>query len=178
MQIAVHNPNQKNHDIDPDLASSKTQRKNAMHELQDIGEQLVELNNDKLMQLNLSESLFDAVLEAKRIGINKHEGRRRQMQYIGKLMRDIDATAIRNQLAEWGGESRQHTAWIHLLEHWRERLLADESAFTELAQEYPAADVQHLRTLVRNAHKEKLANKAPRNFRQVFQELRELVPLA
>ena len=157
-----------------DLLPSKTRRKQEMHALQDIGEQLVELDLKRLAELGLPETLTDAILEAKRI--RKHEARRRQMQYIGKLMRDVDAAPILEKFDVWSGGTLQHTAWLHLLERWRSRLLTDEQAFAELGQKYPAADLQHLRTLARNAHKEKLANKPPRSFRALFHELQTVIP--
>lgn len=166
--------NHPENDPEPDLAPSKTRRKQAMHELQEIGEQLVELNLKRLAELDLPESLVDAIMEAR--NISKHEARRRQMQYIGKLMREVDATPIQEKLDSWNGVSLQHTARLHLLERWRERLLADEKACTEFMQEYPTADLQHLRTLIRNAHKEKLANKPPKSFRLLFHELQAIIP--
>lgn len=163
-------------DPEQDTAPSKTRRKQEMHALQDIGEQLVELNSKQLAELDLPEALMDAIVEAKRL--RKHEARRRQMQFIGKLMREVDTAPIREKFAAWGGVTRQHTAWLHLLERWRERLLADEQAFAELGWDYPAADLQRLRTLTRNAHKEKLANKPPKSFRALFHELQTIIPQA
>ncbi len=159
-----------------DVIPSKTRRKQEMHALQDIGEQLVELNSKQLAELGLPEMLLDAVIEAKRL--HKHEARRRQMQFIGRLMREVDVTLIQKKFASWGGVTVQHAAWLHLLERWRDRLLADEQAFAELGREYPAADLQRLRTLTRNAHKEKLANKPPKSFRAMFHELQAIIPEA
>lgn len=157
-----------------DLLPSKTRRKQEMHALQDIGEQLVQLDLKRLAELGLPETLVDAILEARRM--RKHEARRRQMQFIGKLMRDVDAAPILEKFDLWSGVTLQHTAWLHLLERWRNRLLTDEKSFAELGQKYPSADLQHLRTLVRNAHKEKLANKPPRSFRALFHELQTVIP--
>ncbi|MBA4142227.1 MAG: DUF615 domain-containing protein [Nitrosospira sp.] len=157
-----------------DPAPSKTRRKQQMHALQDIGEQLVQLDLKRLNELGLPETLADAILEAKRM--RKHGAIRRQKQLIGKLMRGIDAAPIRQKLDQWNGLASQHTAWLHLLERWRERLLTDEEACGELAQSYPAADVQRLRALARSAHKEKLANKPPKSFRALFQELQRIIP--
>ena len=98
------------------------------------------------------------------------------MQFIGRLMREVDTAIIQEKFAAWNGVTRQHTAWLHLLERWRERLLADEQAFAELGRDYPAADLQRLRTLIRNAHKEKLANKPPKSFRALFHELQAIIP--
>lgn len=162
-------------DIDQeDLPPSKTKIKKQMHDLQDIGEQLVELSTDKLKELDLPERLFDAVQEMKRI--NKFGAQRRQMQYIGRLMRDVEPAPIVAKLEAWSGKSQQHIAWLHRIERWRDRLLEDESALTELLADHPAADAQRLRTLIRNAHKEKELLKPPKSYREIFQALRDIMP--
>ena len=153
---------------------SKTRRKQEMHALQDIGEQLVQLDLKRLTELNLPDTLRDAILEARRM--RKHGAVRRQMQFIGKLMRSVDAEPIREKLDVWGGLNLKHTAWLHTLERWRERLLADERALGELGQQYAAADLQQLRMLIRNAQKERLADKPPKSFRALFQELQKIIP--
>jgi ribosome-associated protein len=155
------------------LPLSKTRRKKEMHALQDMGERLVQLDLKHLQELDLPETLTDAILEARRI--RAHGARRRQMQLIGKLMREIDASPIREKLALLNGMTLQHAARLHLLERWRDRLLADEQALTELGQTYPGADLQRLRTLMRNANTEKLANKPPRSFRALFHELQGII---
>ena len=152
---------------------SKTRRKQEMHALQDIGEQLVELNKDRLAQLNLPESLLDAVIEAKRL--TKHEAIRRQMQYLGKLMRTVDDAPIRAKLDEWNNVTRTQSAKFHMLERWRERLLTEEHALSELLAEYPRADIQQIRTLIRNARREAEANKPPKSSRVLFKLLREMI---
>jgi ribosome-associated protein len=159
---------------EPDLPPSKTRRKREMHALQDIGEQLVQLDRKRLSELSLPETLTDAVLEAKRM--RKHGAIRRQMQFIGKLMRDLDASPIREKLDTWNGLALQQTAWLHQLERWRERLLSDEQALGELGQKFPGADLQQLRGLIRNARGERAANKPPKSFRALFQELQRLIP--
>ncbi|MDD5241362.1 MAG: ribosome biogenesis factor YjgA [Sulfuricella sp.] len=152
---------------------SKTQRKQEMHALQGIGEQLVELNKARLAQLNLPETLLDAVLEAKRL--TKHEAIRRQMQYLGKLMRTVDAEPIQAKLDEWNNVTRAHSAKFHQIEHWRDRLLSNEHALSELLAEHPRIDIQQVRTLIRNAQKEAAANKPPKNSRVLFKLLRETI---
>ncbi len=152
---------------------SKTRRKQEMHALQDIGEQLVALNAERLAKLGLPEDLLDAVTEAKRL--TRHEAIRRQMQYIGKIMRTVDAAPIKAQLDAWNGASREEAARLHLVESWRERLLAGEQAIGELAAEYPRADLQQIRTLVRNALREKAAGSPPRISRTLFKLLRDTV---
>ena len=161
--------------MDTDTTSpSKTQRKKTMLDLQAMGEELVSLSHEQLAKIALPEILLDAVLQAKRI--TKHEARRRQGQYIGRLMRDTDAGEIRAYLDQVRGKSMALTAYHHRLERWRDMLIADESALESFATEHPGCDIQHVRQLVRNARKERDEGKAPRAFRQLFQVLKEHVP--
>ncbi len=165
------------HDYNPEeieLPPSKTKIKQQMHDLQDIGEQLVELSKDRLKEIDLPERLYDAVHEMKRI--NKFGAQRRQMQYIGRLMRDVDTVPIIAKLEVWSGKSNQHIAWLHQIERWRDRLLEDEAALTELLAEHPAVDAQRLRALIRNAIKEKELEKPLKSYREIFQVLREILP--
>ncbi len=171
-QVAVQNST--DDDIPADVIPSKTQRKKDMHALQRIGEELVELDPKKLAELALPEILNDAIVLAR--SMQKHGARRRQLQYVGRLMREIDAQPIQQMLAMWHQPSVQQTARLHLLERWRERLLSDEQALTEFAQQYPHADLQHLRSLIRSAIKEKAAEKPPKSFRLLFQALQSVVP--
>ena len=153
---------------------SKTRRKKEMHALQDLGEQLVALNAGQLEELELPENLHDAVIAAGKI--KKFEARRRQMQYIGRLMREVDAAPIREQLEKWRGNLREHLVRLYLVERWHERLLADEAALAEFLQTYPQADSQRLRALIRNTQQEASVGKPPRNFRLLFDALQELIP--
>ena len=157
-----------------ELPPSKTKIKQQMHDLQDIGEQIAALNAERLRELDLPERLLDAIREMKRI--NKFGAQKRQRQYIGKLMREVDPAPIIAKLEVWNGNSRQYTAWLHQVERWRDRLLEDEAALTELLAAHPEADAQRLRTLIRNAQKEKELNKPPKNYREIFQVLREIMP--
>jgi ribosome-associated protein len=151
---------------------SKTRRKKEMHALQELGEALVALPAARLAQLELPEVLRDAILEARRI--HKFGALKRQMQFIGRLMRDVEAAPIRARLDAWEGHSREETARMHRLERLRERLLEDDKAFGEVAEAFPQADLQHLRALARAARQERTANKPPRNARALFRALREL----
>jgi ribosome-associated protein len=157
-----------------ELPPSKTKIKKQMHELRDLGKELTELGKDQLAQLDIPESLRDAIREIK--NINKFGAQRRQMQYIGKLMRDVDTAPILARLDAWKGKSQHHIAYMHQLERWRDRLLESDAALTELLAAHPQADAQRLRTLIRNAQKEMEAQKPPKNFREIFQVLREIVP--
>ncbi len=164
--------NNPGNDSKQDTAPSKTQRKKDMHALQEIGEQLVELDQNRLNEFDLPEILMDAINLARTM--QKHGARRRQMQYIGKLMRNIDVLPIQEKLDSWHQASLHQTARLHQLERWRERLLTDEHALTEFAQKYPAADLQYLRLLIRNTQREKAADKPPKSFRLLFQALQAM----
>ncbi len=150
---------------------SKTRLKQQMHELQDLGEALVDLPKDKLNQLDLPETLRDAVLDARRI--TAHGGRKRQLQYIGKLMRSVDPAPIQLKLDQWNGNHAEETALLHRLENWRKRLIDDDDALSGFLAEYPGFDVQQLRTLIRNARKEAQQQKPPKSSRELFRTLRE-----
>lgn len=151
---------------------SKTRRKQEMHELQALGAALVELPEAQLRSLELDASLRQAVLEAKRI--SSHEARRRQLQYIGRLMRDVDPAPIRARLEELEGSSAEATARHRRLEQLRERLLDDDSALTDFVASHPGADAGRLRTLIRNARRERKEDRPPRAFRELFRELKSL----
>lgn len=153
---------------------SKTQLKAEADAQQAIGKKLLELSKDKLNRLNLEEALFEAIVEAKRLTANG--AIRRQLQYIGRLMRDTDTTPIVEQLSRWEGKHNEENARFHLLERWRDRLIADTSGSTvlqELVALYPNIEIQQLRTLSRNAQKEEAANKPPKSSRELFKLLRE-----
>ena len=158
---------------DESVAPSKTQRKQQMEELQTLGEELVALSADRIKKIDIPDELRDAVREAQRM--TRHdEAKRRQMQYIGKLMRNVEVEPIRAALALARGESAGETAKLHRLERLRGELLADEKVASEIAQLYPTVDLQHLRSLRRAALKEQLQNKPPRSYRAIFQLLKEL----
>jgi ribosome-associated protein len=161
-------------DEEAGLAPSKTKIKKQMHELRDLGEELTELSKDQLAQLDIPENLRDAIREMR--NINKFGAQRRQIQYIGKLMREVDPLPILAKLDAWKGKSQQHTAYMHLLERWRDRLMESDHAFTELLAAHPESDAQRLRTLIRNAQKEVEGGKPPKNYREIFQVLREIIP--
>jgi len=154
---------------------SKSQRKRAMLMLQDLGAQLVELNAGQLAEVGLPEALHAAVTEAQRI--RDFEGRRRQLQYIGKLMREVDPAPIQAHLERWGGNARAHTALQHLAERWRERLLDEEDAFTLFAAEYPRIDLQQLRSLIASVKRDLAAGRAPKNYRELFRAIRVIVEM-
>ena len=153
---------------------SKTRRKQASHDLQALGQALLELPDAHVATLGLSESLVDAIAAARRI--RAHEARRRQMQLIGKLMRLNDVELARAAVAERQlGHARDSLA-LHQTERWRAELIADDAATTRFASEHPGADLQRLRAIVRNARKD-AANvpeqRSGRAYRELFQFIRE-----
>ena len=156
-----------------DEPTSKTRRKKDMQALQDLGVELAELNDEQLESMQLPESLFEAVQEARLL--TKHEARRRQMQYIGRLMRDIDAVPIRERLDKWKGQGREHTAQLHALERWRDELLAGDPALARFLSAYPGIDSQKLRTLIRNARREQKETLPPKSYRELFRVLRDAI---
>lgn len=153
-----------------DLWVSKTQKKKQMHALQDLGNELTRLAPDTLKKIGLPEDLLQAVLEYKKITANS--ALKRQAQYIGRLMRETNSTPIAAYLATLKGENTAHNAYMQRLEMLRERLLAHDDALTELISNHPQMDAAILRTLIRNARKEKAQNKPPKAFRALFQQLR------
>lgn len=150
---------------------SKTSRKKASLAAQDMGAELVDLSVDTLKRLDLPEDLLDAVLDAKRF--TQHGAHRRQLQLIGKLMRDLDTTEIAEQLARLRGESDAAKAEFHALERWRARLLEDDEALSQWLRQHPGADAQQLRQLIRNARREEAEGKPPKSSRQLFRLLRD-----
>jgi ribosome-associated protein len=164
---------------------SKSQVKREMHALLELGKQLIALPVERLKQLPLDEKLFAAIREAQRIQ-NSREGLRRQIHYVGKLMRDADAQAIRKQIDVWENGSREQTLALHRVENLRDLLLRDDQAITELLNDYPDADAQQLRTHIREARKEAKANETlqpgqepkRKHYRALFQLLKTLIDSA
>ena len=151
---------------------SKSQLKRESTALQDLGAELVALSKERLAKIDMPERLRDALLDAQRF--TTHAAKRRQMQYIGKIMRDIDATPLQAAMDEINGNSEAANIRQHRLERLRTRLMEDEAVFSEVARDFPAADMQHLRQLRRNALKEAQQGKPPRAYRELFRELRDL----
>ena len=152
---------------------SKTSRKKEMLALQDVGEELVALSPQRLSELDLPEKLMDAVMEARKL--TQFGAIRRQMQYIGKLMREVEVDEIKAKLTLWDAQSKENAAELHQVERWRNRLLDEEGAFEEFASSYPQADKTHIRNLVRSIQKDRLADKPPKQFRALFRELRDII---
>lgn len=153
-----------------DVWVSKTQKKKQMHALQDLGNELTRLSPETLKKIGLPETLLEAVLAHKKITANS--ALKRQAQYIGRLMREIDPAPIEAYLAQLKGENAAHNAYLQRLEMLRERLIDNDQALTDLVAKQPQLDVGALRTLIRNARKERELAKPPKAFRALFQQLR------
>lgn len=154
---------------------SKSELKRQMSELQKLGEELVAEARDRVKRVPMPEDVRDAILMCQTI--TNHEGRRRQMQFVGKMMRKLDeeeVAVIQRTIDSWKGMSKADTAALHALERRREKLLADDKALTVLLAEHAELDGQHLRTLIRNARKEQAENKPPKAYREIFQILKDL----
>lgn len=154
---------------------SKSELKRQMDELQKLGAQLVAEPRDRVKRVPMPEDVKEAILMCQTI--TNHEGRRRQLQFVGKKMRsltDEEVAVIQRTIDSWKGASKAETAALHALERRREKLLADDKALTTLLEEHPELDAQHLRTLIRNARKEQLESKPPKAYRELFQILKDL----
>jgi ribosome-associated protein len=154
---------------------SKSELKRQMDELQKLGAQLVAEPRDRVKRVPMPEDVKDAILMCQTI--TNHEGRRRQLQFVGKKMRTLteeEVAVIQRTIDSWKGASKAETAALHALERRREKLLTDDKALTTLLEEHPELDVQHLRTLIRNARKEQAESKPPKAYRELFQILKDL----
>lgn len=151
---------------------SKSELKRDSHALTDLGRELVELPQNKLDKIPLEDNLLDAINLARRI--KERGGKKRQIQYIGKLLRKSDADPIIAAMEQLKTEHLRENAKFHRLEQWRDRLIEEgDKALGELLAEHPDADRQHLRQLLRNAQREKKQNKPPKSAREIFKYLRE-----
>ncbi|AKP33272.1 ribosome biogenesis factor YjgA [Yersinia aleksiciae] len=165
-------PEDKNDDDDEIIWVSKSEIKRDAEALKDLGTELVELGKNALEKIPLDEDLLAAIELAQKI---KKEGRRRQIQLIGKMLRARDVEPIQTALDKLKNRHNQQISLFHKLETLRDRLVEEgDDVIPTVLDLYPDADRQQLRSLVRNAQKEKAANKPPKSFRQIFQYLREL----
>ncbi len=176
-----HASNRQAEEIDLDLPSSRRQMaidgvlpsrnelKKQMQDLQELGEAVASLPVDRLDKLKIDERLRDAIDELRRT--RSFEGKRRQIQYIGKLMKFEDAGPLREAVSSFRVGSAKDTLAMHQAEYWRDQLLADDEALAKWLLEYPQTDVQQMRSLVRAARKEKVEPGARRGrvFRDLFQ---------
>ncbi len=161
-------------DWDREFGKSKTQVKKEMHALQALGEELVELSAASRAKIPMSAELTDALRLADKMP-KKHEALRRHIQFIGKLMRTEELEPIERALALIRNTNQAATRKFHLVEDWRDKLIADGDTVTKFIAEYPEVDVQQLRTLIRNAKKEQEKNQPPKAYRELFQLIKPFI---
>lgn len=157
------------------IAPSRNELKKTMQDLQELGEAVASLPVDRLDKLKLDERLRDAIDELRRT--KSFEGKRRQVQYIGKLMKHENPEPLREAVASYRVGSATDTLALHQAEYWRDQLLAGDDALANWVKEYPATDVQQMRSLVRAARKEKLepGERHGRAYRDLFKLVKELM---
>ena len=155
------------------IAPSRNELKKTMQDLQELGEAVASLPVDRLDKLKLDERLRDAIDELRRT--RSFEGKRRQVQYIGKLMKHENPEPLREAVASYRVGSATDTLALHQAEYWRDQLLAGDDALANWVKEYPDTDVQQLRSLVRAARKEKLepGERRGRAYRDLFKLVKE-----
>lgn len=159
-----------NDNIEP---KSKSQKKRDMHALQVLGEQLVMLSSEQLAKFKLNELLLEAIYDAKQMTSNG--AKRRQLQYIGKLMRSVEPEPIQTLLNQIHQQGRAEVAHFHKLEQWRDRLIAQgDTATAEFLALYPTVDRQQFRQLVRNAQQEFKAQKGHKYYKLLFGYIKDV----
>lgn len=152
---------------------SKSEIKRDAEHLKKLGTDLVELNSVQLERIPINDTLREAIQLAQRLRL---EARRRQIQYIGKLLRSVDYQPIQEALDKVENRHNQQQALLHKLELIRDELIEKgDNALHPLIEEYSNLDRQHLRNLIRSAQKEKQANKSPKNYREIFQYLKSVI---
>ena len=155
-------------------APSKSQLKREAEELRSFGRELVRLPVSVLEGLSLPDELFAAIKQAK--AIRQNRAIKRQIQYIGKLMRQCDIEQVQKAYHDYKRKVSQHTAEFHAMERWRDRFLEnDKTVFADFLEENPEVDRQYLRQLQRNAVKEQEQGKPPVNSRLLFKYIREVI---
>jgi ribosome-associated protein len=153
---------------------SRTQIKNEMNALQKFGEELVNLSDKQFDKIPLQGQLADAVTQAR--GMKHREGRRRQLQFIGKLLRAEELDDIRTAFEKIQTSGQHQTRLLQLAEQWRDKLMSgDNSNLNEFVSSYPMIDMQHLRQLIRNSQKEISQQKPPTNSRKLFRYIKEAI---
>jgi len=162
-------------ELNEDFGPSKSQIKREMQALQAVGKRMLDLSDEQLDALPISDTLRAAIVESRRI--RKHEARRRHLHYIGKVLRsEDDPEAIERGLNAFVAGSEEHTRRHHLAERWRDRMIAEgDTVVSDFIEYCPMADVQHLRNLVRNARKEAEKQKNTGQSKKLFRALREWI---
>jgi len=173
MHVNEKNRTPKKEDLDQ--GPSKSELKRLMTQRQKLGEVLAALSSDALKTIPMDDAIKAAIAETNKI--KSFEAIRRHKQYLGKLMRFLDdeeLDTIQKRLDAIQGVSKAETAKLHHLESFRDQLIANDKTFTKMIEQYPDMDIQNMRTLIRNARKEKEANKPPKAYREIFRVLKDM----
>ena len=160
---------------DPDAGPSKSELKRQMTERQKLAEVLAALSSDALKSIPMDELIKTAIAETPKI--KSFEAIRRHKQYLGKLMRFLneeELETIQKRLDAIQGISKAETAKLHFLENYLDKLISNDETFTTLIEKFPGMDIQNMRTLIRNARREKEQNKPPKAYREIFRVLKDL----
>lgn len=177
--IDIHygEPSGEGEDAAAESRPSKTQLKQQSQDLQALGLALSELSAERFAAIDMPEALRSAIAEFRRT--KSHEGRRRQLQYVGKLMRSADEAALREAVAAATLGSARETLALHEVERWRAELIASDDAMTRWQQAHPDTDTQQLRSLVRAARRDAAAlapeARQPKSFRELFQFIKPMI---
>jgi len=173
MHVNEKNRTPKKEDLDE--GPSKSELKRLMTQRQKLAEVLAALSSDALKTIPMDEAIKAAIAETNKI--KSFEAIRRHKQYLGKLMRFLDdeeLDTIQKRLDAIQGVSKAETTKLHHLESFRDRLIANDETFTNMIEQYPDMDIQNMRTLIRNARKEKEVNKPPKAYREIFRVLKDM----
>jgi len=173
MHINENNRTPKKEDLHE--GPSKSELKRQMTERQKLAEVLAALSSDALKTIPLDEAIKTEIAETNKI--KSFEAIRRHKQYLGKLMRFLDdeeLDVIQKRLDAIQGVSKAETAKLHFLESYRDRLITNDETFTKMIEQYPDMDIQNMRTLIRNARREKELNKPPKAYREIFRVLKDM----
>jgi len=152
---------------------SKSQVKREFLALQDLAHELSQLNETRLRKLQLPDKVLRGIADYQ--SIKAYGAKKRQLKYLGKLLRDVELDDAQLQLDVLEEQRRSETTALHKLEQWRERLIDDDNTLNALIEEYPNIDRQHIRQLLRGVQQERANNKPPKNYRKLFQYLKEVI---
>lgn len=163
----------KDDELDDDIIS-RAEIKRELKALQDLAKELIELKDQQLAKLPLNDIVLAAIVESRRI--TQHIARKRHLKYVTKQLRELDEDALRQGMSVLKDQDNVANARFHHMEKWRDRLIEEgDEVLKALMDEYPHAERQQIRQLIRNAQKEKLANQAPKSARALFKLIRELM---
>ena len=160
-------------DLDKNDVISKTELKKDSKKIQDFGRKISGLTINNIEAFKFPSNIYDATIDLKNLKSNS--AKKRQVQYLGKLLREIDLTNAFLVMKQLEVSSQKEIQRNHIIEGWRDKLLSNNDSITEFIDEYPKIDRQSLRQTVSNAQKEKKDNKPPKHSRQLFKLIKDIV---